>query len=230
MKEESEQEKKRSKTKKVGKSGTKLIPKTELTEGSPLAQRVEEPSPSDPPARVKASKKRKRSGVALEGSETNPAEPKSRKHKKRDKIREKDQMCHPSYPAPAADESLSEPSRKALSYTYERWRGIEAWKFNKARQNWLLRNIWSEQAIPESYVGLVIDYLAGIKGGAREQLVEECISKTSTEKASMQSAKTSEDGSEDRSKIVDGGASRAQSLLYALRKTTGATDLSNCPP
>lgn len=35
----------------------------------------------------------------------------------------------------------------ALSYAYERYRGSEVWKFNKARQNWLLRNVWSEHTV-----------------------------------------------------------------------------------
>ena len=35
----------------------------------------------------------------------------------------------------------------ALSYAFERCQKVDNWKFNKARQNWLLRNVWSEQAV-----------------------------------------------------------------------------------
>lgn len=43
-----------------------------------------------------------------------------------------------------------------------------AWKFSKARQNWLVRHIWYEDAVPEQYVPLVVHYSEGIKGGSRD--------------------------------------------------------------
>ena len=59
------------------------------------------------------------------------------------------------------------------------------WKFNKARQNWLIRNVWSSEAVslfsldvwfddkmlyqvPEIYFPLVLRYLANVQGGCRE--------------------------------------------------------------
>ncbi|KAF8450744.1 hypothetical protein L210DRAFT_2409621 [Boletus edulis BED1] len=159
--------------------------------------------------------------------------------KKRDGYQEEDGVHHLPYPDPAIDESLAEQSRRALSYAYERCRGIETWKFNKARQNWLLRNVWSEQAVsrglslpfnvvfrviqvPENYIPLVIGYLAGISGGAREKLIEECISKTSTsEKAPMQAQPSNDDSSKVGSTIIQqSDTSRAQSILQVLRKNT----------
>ncbi|KAN0097653.1 hypothetical protein V8E55_002099 [Tylopilus felleus] len=96
---------------------------------------------------VKVSKKRKRTThdasldepVKVETDVTEHREPKQ--NKKRDEFLEENRV---SYPDPAVDESLSEQSRRALSYAYERCRGFETWKFNKARQNWLLRHVWSE--------------------------------------------------------------------------------------
>ena len=35
----------------------------------------------------------------------------------------------------------------ALSYAYLQLEEPSSWKFNKARQNWLLRNVWSEEAV-----------------------------------------------------------------------------------
>ncbi|KAJ3530090.1 hypothetical protein NM688_g7760 [Phlebia brevispora] len=48
------------------------------------------------------------------------------------------------------------------------------WKFNKARQNWLVRNIWSDSAVPEKYVAMVKRYLSGMQGGAREAFIKTC--------------------------------------------------------
>ncbi|KAF8138257.1 hypothetical protein EV363DRAFT_1313517 [Boletus edulis] len=138
--------------------------------------------------------------------------------KKRDGYQEEDGVHHLPYPDPAIDESLAEQSRRALSYAYERCRGIETWKFNKARQNWLLRNVWSEQAVPENYIPLVIGYLAGISGGAREVSTHEfiCISKTSG-----QAQPSNDDSSKVGSTIIQqSDTSRAQSILQVLRKNT----------
>lgn len=65
---------------------------------------------------------------------------------------------------PGVDESLSEQSRKgmprnlhacllsiewftALSYAYARFEDPPNWKFNKARQIWLIKRLWSEEMV-----------------------------------------------------------------------------------
>lgn len=71
----------------------------------------------------------------------------------------------PEYPDPADDESLSEGAAKgdglyacastltltlpssALAYASARFADPSSWKFNKARQNWIIRNVWSENAV-----------------------------------------------------------------------------------
>ncbi|KAF8901683.1 hypothetical protein CPB84DRAFT_1777190 [Gymnopilus junonius] len=50
----------------------------------------------------------------------------------------------------------------------------EKWKFNKARQNWLVRNIWSPEAISDTYFPLVVKYLSPVQGGPRERLTQTC--------------------------------------------------------
>ncbi|KAG6378528.1 hypothetical protein JVT61DRAFT_12790 [Boletus reticuloceps] len=127
----------------------------------------------------------------------------------RDGYREEDGVI------PPVDESLAEQSRRALSYAYERCRGIEAWKFNKARQNWLLRNVWSEQAVSR---GLSLPFNVVFR-----KLIEECISKMSiSEKAPMQGPQPSnDDSSKVGSTIIQqSDTSRAQSILQVLRKNT----------
>ena len=66
------------------------------------------------------------------------------------------------YPDPSDDPNLTEQSRKgpsscfkdpnsidfsatALVYIYSQHTSPETWKFNKARQNWIIRNIWSSK-------------------------------------------------------------------------------------
>ncbi|KAI0688549.1 hypothetical protein BC835DRAFT_1372172 [Cytidiella melzeri] len=75
---------------------------------------------------------------------------------------------------PSSDESLSEQATKALLYAYTQVDEPSSWKFNKARQNWLIRNAFSDEAIPTDYVPLVNRYLSGVQGGAREALIQTC--------------------------------------------------------
>ncbi|KAF8631255.1 hypothetical protein AX15_002582 [Amanita polypyramis BW_CC] len=75
---------------------------------------------------------------------------------------------------PTKDESLSEPALKALSYAFFQYEHPTEWKFNKARQNWLIRNIWSPAMIPDEHLPLLIWYLKNIKGGVRDTLIKIC--------------------------------------------------------
>jgi len=174
----SEREKKGLKAKKGRKSGTAenspdfceglqcseaapSISELELTKDSTSTRKAGDQLSSTPPdtlGKVKVSRKRKqRDCDAILDEPVNfvtDAELEPQKNTKCDEYREEDRVRHLAYPDPAIDKSLSEQSRRALLYAYERCRGIEVWKFNKARQNWLLRNVWSEQAVPESYLRL----------------------------------------------------------------------------
>lgn len=52
----------------------------------------------------------------------------------------------------------------ALSYAYERCQRLEDRKFNKARQNWLLRNVWSEQAVSSNVIVAVQRHVLSYAG------------------------------------------------------------------
>lgn len=97
---------------------------------------------------------------------------------------------------------VSDTAVAALSYAYTQFADPSAWKFNKARQNWLIRNVWSDSAvsppgitpslynsdislnhlpdqIPDKYFPLVTRYLTDIKGGVRDvrySLISMCLS------------------------------------------------------
>jgi hypothetical protein len=99
--------------------------------------------------------KKHRDGEAMTGHQ----QVTERSQAQRKKMRHRDLP----FPDPLKDESLAEQSRKgthskrspaspgftvsALSYAYQRFLDPESWKFNKARQNWLIRNVWSENAV-----------------------------------------------------------------------------------
>ncbi|KAI0824617.1 hypothetical protein BC628DRAFT_389840 [Trametes gibbosa] len=77
-------------------------------------------------------------------------------------------------PDPTDDETLSGQAQKALLYAYTQFEEPDEWKFNKARQNWLIRNVWSDEAIPDKYLPTATKYLEGVQGGAREALIKSC--------------------------------------------------------
>lgn len=119
---------------------------------------------------------------------------------------------------PSSDASLTEQNCKALSYAYQRFYSPSLWKFNKAKQNWLIRNIWSEQAIPDKYTPLVRQYLMGLKGAIRQTLTETCKSKMKPSDEAAPGAESQADSIQGSSSIstID---SRARSLLAALTES-----------
>ncbi|KIJ19995.1 hypothetical protein PAXINDRAFT_7259 [Paxillus involutus ATCC 200175] len=154
--------------------------------------------------------KKHRDGEAMTGHQ----QVTERSQAQRKKMRHRDLP----FPDPLKDESLAEQSRKALSYAYQRFLDPESWKFNKARQNWLIRNVWSENAIPEIYVPLLTKYLADIKGSAREKLIGSCNSKISSiVVAPVEGAQLHDSTDADESSALP-TAERARSLLQALEE------------
>ncbi|CAL1701665.1 unnamed protein product [Somion occarium] len=93
---------------------------------------------------------------------------------KSEKSKEKKRKHNESSDDPEDDESLTDQARKALSYVYIYSTNRSAWKFNKARQNWLIRNVWSSELVPDKYVPLVNKYLQSVQGGVRENLIKSC--------------------------------------------------------
>ncbi|TFK43202.1 hypothetical protein BDQ12DRAFT_674572 [Crucibulum laeve] len=110
-------------------------------------------------------KKRKKGTVAAEPEEETVKEDGPPKKKRKNKTGLAD---------PDDDKTLTNQARKALLYAFEQFRRPDKWKFQKARQNWLVRNIWSAEAIPEAYEPLLIKYLSETKGGVRENLIKSC--------------------------------------------------------
>ncbi|KIK65514.1 hypothetical protein GYMLUDRAFT_38985 [Collybiopsis luxurians FD-317 M1] len=115
-------------------------------------------------------KKRKRDEEPLaepETERTDPAEVEIEPKKKKSKNKT-------GFPDPAEETLLSEQARKALVYAFTQFRKPSKWKFQKARQNWIIRNIWSAENIPDSQMPLVLKYLSNVQGNVRETLIKTC--------------------------------------------------------
>ncbi|KAJ1311385.1 hypothetical protein OPQ81_009878 [Rhizoctonia solani] len=99
------------------------------------------------------------------------------------------------YTNPLTDETLSDFAQRGLAYAYQYSQHISltseseraakrAWKFNKARQNWILRNITDPNIIPDSYLTISLIYVSSMQGGARDELKKTCKSIKKQAKAS----------------------------------------------
>ncbi|WVW84860.1 hypothetical protein I302_106895 [Kwoniella bestiolae CBS 10118] len=81
-----------------------------------------------------------------------------------------------------SDSSLSDQAKKNIYYaqlystsrsTTEQEKGEEVnWKFSKAKQNWLIRNVFSSDEVPDRYVDLVLQYLKTVQGLSKTNLIE----------------------------------------------------------
>ncbi|KAI0332509.1 hypothetical protein GY45DRAFT_1360269 [Cubamyces sp. BRFM 1775] len=114
----------------------------------------------------KKDKKKKRKKGADDERDDAEGQKEAESSSKPRKKRKRASKC--GLPDPTDDEALTEQAQKALHYAFTQFEEPESWKFNKARQNWIIRNVWSEQAIPETYLPLVHRYLQGVQGGSRE--------------------------------------------------------------
>ncbi|KAF8076127.1 hypothetical protein FPV67DRAFT_1664428 [Lyophyllum atratum] len=115
----------------------------------------------------KMSKKRKREAeVEAEADEANKEEKdvdkKSKKRSKRAREAEPDVATTPvvsttkrknktGFLDPNEDASLSDQTQKCLVYAFLQFHRPSKWKFNKARQNWLIRNIWSKEMASRTF-------------------------------------------------------------------------------
>ncbi|KAK7061467.1 DNA helicase [Favolaschia claudopus] len=134
-----------------------------------------------------------------------------------EKPRKKKRKNRTGFPDPSEDPTLSEQASKALCYAFSQFHKSKhtQWKFSKARQNWLIRNIWSDK-IPDDHLPLTIQYLSNVQGGVRETLLKECRSQISaSEKVSAEEAPPAEASALGS---LSANAQRARALLGTLEK------------
>nr|DBA19429.1 TPA: hypothetical protein GDO54_015267 [Pyxicephalus adspersus] len=72
------------------------------------------------------------------------------------------------------NEDPSKPSAAKLALQYlKSWsKKHSEWKFQKTRQTWLLMNMYDEEKVPDKYFRILLKYLDGLKGSARETTIQ----------------------------------------------------------
>ncbi|KAH7100615.1 hypothetical protein BKA62DRAFT_705985 [Auriculariales sp. MPI-PUGE-AT-0066] len=165
---------------------------------------------------VKKKKKRQGKDSQFRVAETAPPQPEEAVDAATTEKKTKDSKKDKKYPNPSNDESLSDQAQKALAYAHEYVRG-SGWKFNKARQNWLMRNVYDSTAVPEPYVKTVYKYLKGVKGQAIGHIRETC--QTIISSPDPVDASTGGEGGEDGNQASLGDLETRRQRAAVLLKT-----------
>ncbi|KAF4619361.1 hypothetical protein D9613_005544 [Agrocybe pediades] len=134
------------------------------------ARRKQPSQPEAVPIPAESSKGKKRKLEDDGPGDANPditstgaTEPPKKKHKNRTEFSD-----------PREDASLNAQARKALEYVFTQFNKPKKWKFHKARQNWVIRNVWQPESLSDTYFPLAVKYLCNVQGGSREKLIETC--------------------------------------------------------
>lgn len=154
-----------------------LVPETpESTEKTTAITSTE--SPAEAKAKTKASKRDKK--VDQEAAQTqNPnvesmpslqERRASKAAKKAAKQERKAQEQQQKQPTATAGEAATSPY---VEYLHQFHHDKPNWKFNKSKENHLLKNLWSTFRVPATYTDALVSYIAGLQGaGNRTRLVE----------------------------------------------------------
>ncbi|XP_074519345.1 protein cholesin [Halichoeres trimaculatus] len=161
---------------------------------------AEETEISDPPAPPEEA-------PAVEGEEDlSPEERRvlERKMKKILKKEEKKRLKAEGVTQEKTEESGPSAPQQALDYLTCWAENRTEWKFQKTRQTWLLQHMFDSEKIPDQKFSLLLQYLEGLRGGARD---------TTTQKAL---ALIEESGQAPKDKAVQQRAHRAREVIQLL--------------
>lgn len=132
----------------------------------------------------KDKKKRKLEDEGTEISETkqetedNKAAKKQKlemKTKKREKMQQKKELkikVKENAAASEEDKASGKSCTEALAYLKQWKDNKNEWHFQKVRQTWLLQNMYDDKLVDESHFELLLEYLQGLQGKAKEITVE----------------------------------------------------------
>ncbi|XP_021267881.1 uncharacterized protein C7orf50 homolog isoform X2 [Numida meleagris] len=95
-----------------------------------------------------------------------------RKLKKERKKEEKKLMREAGISTKKAEPKKLSGSELALAYLTSWSENPEEWKFQKTRQTWLLSHMYEKEKVPDEYFTILLDYLQGLKGSARDTTVQ----------------------------------------------------------
>ncbi|XP_029432892.1 uncharacterized protein C7orf50 homolog isoform X1 [Rhinatrema bivittatum] len=97
-------------------------------------------------------------------------------------------------------------SELALQYLLSWSERPKHWKFQKTRQTWLLLHMYDREKVPDKYFSILLEYLEGLQGGARELTVQKA-------EAIM---KKDEDGADSEDGALLEKLERARKILQLL--------------
>ncbi|XP_054698386.1 uncharacterized protein C7orf50 homolog isoform X2 [Grus americana] len=95
-----------------------------------------------------------------------------RKLKKERKKKEKQLMREAGISTKKAEPKKQSGSELALAYLTSWSENPDEWKFQKTRQTWLLLHMYDKEKVPDEYFTILLDYLQGLQGGARDITVQ----------------------------------------------------------
>uniref|UniRef100_A0A8B9QL16 Chromosome 7 open reading frame 50 n=1 Tax=Apteryx owenii TaxID=8824 RepID=A0A8B9QL16_APTOW len=95
-----------------------------------------------------------------------------RKLKKERKKKEKKLMREAGISTKKEEPKKLSGSELALAYLTSWSEKPEEWKFQKTRQTWLLLHMYDKEKVPDEYFTILLDYLQGLKGSARDVTVQ----------------------------------------------------------
>ncbi|XP_063270061.1 uncharacterized protein C7orf50 homolog isoform X1 [Prinia subflava] len=112
--------------------------------------------------------------IAEEEEELTPEEKRKleRKLKKERKKKEKQLMREAGIPIKKVEPKKPSGSERALAYLTSWSKTPEEWKFQKTRQTWLLLHMYDKEKVPDKYFTILLDYLQGLQGSARDKTVQ----------------------------------------------------------
>eukprot|EP00744_Colponema_vietnamica_P017154 GILI01024076.1.p1 GENE.GILI01024076.1~~GILI01024076.1.p1 ORF type:complete len:228 (-),score=90.08 GILI01024076.1:320-1003(-) len=165
----------------------------------------EEETPSAPVAKSKKQKvsiETKAPAPVQESTEADEDESEKKK-RKRKKKGGKNKGGKNNKPA---DQDPGKVKEAALEYLHQ-WRDDkEAWKFQKVRQTWLLKNMFNDSMVADKDFKVLLKYLQGLEGSRRETLLKEM--KEVVEQGEP------EKGSQEEEEQADGSAPINKKLRY----------------
>ncbi|XP_051488607.1 uncharacterized protein C7orf50 homolog isoform X2 [Apus apus] len=95
-----------------------------------------------------------------------------RKLKKERKKKEKQLMREAGISIKKVEPKKPSGSELALAYLTRWSENPEEWKFQKTRQTWLLLHMYDKEKVPDKYFTILLDYLQGLQGSARDLTVQ----------------------------------------------------------
>ncbi|XP_055662353.1 uncharacterized protein C7orf50 homolog isoform X2 [Falco peregrinus] len=95
-----------------------------------------------------------------------------RKLKKERKKKEKQLMREAGISTKKVQPKKPSGSELALAYLTSWSEKPEEWKFQKTRQTWLLLHMYDKEKVPDKYFTILLDYLQGLQGSARDITVQ----------------------------------------------------------